>query len=299
MDPELVDVNVHPAKREVRFHRPGELRALIVEQVTEALRETAPVVVPEAIEEVVEVDPALMVPADAVPAPATSPARVPVPQAWTVDQQHELPVTGSGDAVAGGEKGRERPRLRVVGVLGKSYVLLEASDGLVLMDPVAARSRVLFDGMLRKAEGEALAQQGLLVPILVELEPRDHEVVMANRDNFLSAGLEVEAFGGQTIQVASVPALLAERDPKRLLLDLVDELVASEGGRRGRAQAFEVFAERVARLGARGEPCRSESAKGLLDELFACSLPYCAPNGRPTLVQLSFSELDRKFGKNP
>ena len=181
---------------------------------------------------------------------------------------------------------------------GKQAVTGLSSRDYDLMDPVAARSRILFETLLRESEGEAIARQGLLVPILLELEPRDHEVVRANLENFRGAGLEVEDFGGQTVQVAAVPALLGERDARRLVTDLIDELVSSEGGRRGHAQAFEAFAERVARLGARGEPCRSESAKSLLEELFACDLPYCAPDGRPTLVQLSRSELDRKFGKN-
>ncbi len=109
--------------------------------------------------------------------------------------------------------------------------------------------------------------------------------------------MEVESFGGVTVQLRSLPALLANADPRALLLDLVDEMVASAESRAGRTLAFERFAAELARVGARGGRCRVESAQALLDQLFTCDLPYCTPDGRPTIVQMSSSELARKFGK--
>jgi DNA mismatch repair protein MutL len=189
------------------------------------------------------------------------------------------------------------PSLRVVGVLDGRYVVLEASDGLVLLEAEAARERIYYEQFLRGAEAGGAESQGLLVPVLLQLEARDADVVLRNAENFREAGMEVESFGGVSVQLRSLPALLANEDPKALLLDLVDEMVASSESRAGRTLAFEKFAGELAMVGARGKRCRVESAQSLLDQLFSCELPYCTPAGRPTIVQMSSGELARKFGR--
>jgi DNA mismatch repair protein MutL len=310
MDPALVDVNVHPAKREVRFHRVGELRTLIVDAVEQALRtpRQAPVVVgrgavlPARHESSPEV-PAKEAPAvaggapderpapeESAVAPAARPFDVETARRWQAESQTEI-----DEHVP--EAPKQSPAFRIIGTMCGEYVLLEAHDGLVLLDPRAARERILYERFLQGAEEGTAESQGLLVPELLELDARDADVVCRNVDNFAEAGMEVESFGGVTVQLRALPAMLAGADPKALLLDLVDAL-GDDGGRRGgKALAFEKFAVRLARVGSQGEPCRGEAARVLLEELFSCDLPYCTPDGKPTLVQLSLSELGRKFGK--
>jgi len=210
------------------------------------------------------------------------------PQTWRAEVQEELPRE---------EEESGAPSFRVVGVLEDRYFVLEASDGLVLLEGEAARERILYENFLEGAKNGTMDSQGLLIPLLLELEPRDADVVSRNTKNFRESGMEVEPFGGVTIQLRSVPVLLKAADPRSLLLDLVDELVHTTEGRSGRMLAYEKFAEELARVGARGERCRVESAQALLDQLFACDQPYCTPGGRPTLVQFSSSEIRRKFGK--
>ncbi|HAT20977.1 MAG TPA: DNA mismatch repair endonuclease MutL [Verrucomicrobiales bacterium] len=330
VDPLLVDVNVHPSKREVRFHRSAELRALILEAVEGTVRgggkgfsgslgrggkQDLPIQNQEsevagenssiaessfgsqqreekadAGEQVGEGDPAVSgVEYSGVMASLRDERSFPSePQTWRVEVQEELTRE---------EEGSEVPPFRVLGVLEGRYLLLEASDGLVLLEGEAARERILFENFLEGAKQGTAESQGLLVPLLLELEPRDADVVLRNAENFRESGMEVEPFGGVTVQLRSVPVLLSSADPRSLLLDLVDELVHSAEGRSGRVLTFEKFAGELARVGARGERCRVESAQGLLDQLFACELPYCTPGGRPTLVQFSSSELRRKFGR--
>ncbi len=297
MDPLLIDVNVHPAKREVRFHRPAELRTLILEAVNRGLQPGASEVDGMGDSESQAVRPAEMpagvgLVADTLAETdeAKSPGPSPPPEArtWRAEVQEEFVRE---------ERPTSSPTFRVIGVLEGRYILLEEGDGLVLLEGEAARERILYEGILRGAREGAAEAQGLLVPLLLELEARDADVVLRNADNFREAGMEVESFGGVTVQVGSVPALLKGADPRQLLLDLVDELVQSAESRSGRVQTFEKFASELAKVGARGERCRPESAKALLDQLFACDLPYSTPAGRPVLVQFSSSDLRRKFGR--
>ncbi len=299
MDPALVDVNVHPAKREVRFHRPHELRALVVEAVERALNPPSP-----QRQQTQEIS-------RSAPLPSRiekneSPTLTPRPQTPAVfssshttavfphreEKQEELT-----DAITGRELAA-RPEFRLIGPLHDRYIVLEGEEGVVLLDPVAARERVVYENLLRASKDkEPVASQGLLVPELLELETLDAELVVRHAAHFADAGMAVEAFGGGTIKVSSLPAFLNVSDVRAFLLELVDELTETVGSRRGKAMAFETFAASLARRVGKREPCRIDHADALLESMFSCDLPYCTPDGRPTLIHISLSELDRKFGK--
>jgi DNA mismatch repair protein MutL len=307
LEPELVDVNVHPAKREVRFHRPLDVREAILEAVTNGVRprvsepvaekpafapkpagatrawpRPAPVQTALPMTEAFELRAGPVasarpapVPAEAPPAPIAAPSPAELPQA-------AVPVSVV-------------PAFRVLGLLHHRYVMMESEDGLVLFDPRAGRERVFYERLLNDREG-GLESQGLLVPELLELDPRDHELVLREREALAIVGIEVESFGGNTLQVRSLPSCLGIADPRPLVAALIDELLHESvpGGR----FAFERLAKLLARRAAIGLPVRLVETTALLGELFACELPYCAPDGRPTLTEYSIRELDRRFGQN-
>jgi DNA mismatch repair protein MutL len=303
MDPTLVDVNVHPAKREVRFHRPHEVRSLVAEAVETALR-PKPVEVPVApAEEPVglplaetgnspqprEVEETSHPPTPRASSSPGSPPRFP----HRTEQQEELTDT-SGDQLV------QRPEFNLIGPLHDRYIVLEGDEGVVLLDPVAARERVVYEDLIKGAqanEGRGIESQGLLVPELLELEALDADLVIRHAAHFLEAGMTVESFGGSTVKVSSFPFFLKVSDVRGFLLELVDELSATVGTRRGKAMAFESFAASLARRAGKREPCRIDHADTLLTAMFDCDLPYCTPDGRPTLIHISLNELDRKFGK--
>lgn len=280
LEPHLVDVNVHPAKREVRFHRPIDIREVIVEAVTSALRAKEPL--------------------PAVPTSAPAPGRPPeTSRPWPAPLAAQ-PVLPIGRPLPPAEvisvpapAGPAVPAFRALGLLHQRFVLLESEDGLVLFDPRAGRERIFYEKLLAGRE-EGVDSQGLLVPELVELDPRDHELLVRERDALAASGVELEPFGGNTVQVRSLPACLGVVDPRAFISALIDELLheAVPGGRFAR----ERLAKLLARRAATGLPVRMIETPPLLEALFACELPYCAPDGRPTLTEFSIRELERRFG---
>ncbi len=274
LEPQLVDVNVHPAKREVRFHRPFEVRDLISQAVAESLR-PAPAEVPEPAE---------------IPdwkSPVTMPSERPAFHPQQPELVIEIPET---ETIA---PKSNRPDFRLVGMLQDRYVILESSDGLVLFDPKAAQERILFE-RLAKERRAGMEAQNLLVPILMELDPRDLDLLLREKMSLLEAGLEIEAFGGNTLQIRSVPSCVEIDDPKAFLDDILEEML------HGPVSAGKFAFERLARIisnkaASRVNPRLSE-ANTLLEELFKCDLPYCAADGRPTLTEYNRKDIDRRFG---
>ena len=269
MEPQLVDVNVHPAKREVRFHRPFEVRDLISQTVAECLR-PAPVKRPEP-------------PQEKSTTPETRPTFHP--------HQPDLVIAPPAEATTTPK--RRAPDFLIIGMLQERYVIMESSDGLVLFDPKAARERILFERIFKERK-DGMETQSLLVPLLFELDPRDLDVLLRERVALLEAGIEVEAFGGNTLQVRSLPACLPTGDPRGFLDDLLEELL--HGPAAAGRFAFDRIAKAVAMKAAQRVTPRLGEAAALLEELFHCDLPYCGADGRPSLTEYNRKDIDRRFG---
>lgn len=309
MDPALVDVNVHPAKKEVRFHRPHEVRTLVSDAVQQALRapaspsdgpgvsdldDFAPVQREgtEAVESITTPEKGLHEPSQSVLRDAAPAAQSSGNFPYKAESQQDLEDRAGG-------KLYESPHFKIIGPLHDRYIVLEGNEGAVLLDPVAARERIVYEQLLMavSAGGGAITSQGLLVPELLELEALDADLVVRHSEHFADAGIQVESFGGNTVKVSSIPSFIKVSDVRGFLLELVDELHATVGTRHAKSIAYESFAGGLARRVGKREPCSIDHADLLLKSLFACDLPYSTPDGRPTLIHISLNELDRKFGK--
>lgn len=280
MEPQLVDVNVHPAKREVRFHRPHEVRDLISGAVAECLKPRPRDPLPLA--------------AACHSEPVSEPEQTVVSLAAMFHQtQQKLTMPGAGENAQIEERLSKAPRFRLVGMLQERYVIFESDSGLVLFDPKAARERIIFE-QLTRGRKTGLETQNLLVPVLIELDPRDLDHLLREKNALLEAGLEVEAFGGNTLQLRSLPAFLQMEDPKLFLSEILEETL------HGPASAGKFTFERLARIiaskAARRVVPRLAEAQRLLEEMFECDLPYCAADGRPTLTEYNRKDIDRRFG---
>jgi len=210
---------------------------------------------------------------------------------WRHEEQVEMPVADEAS-----EPVATTPDFRIVGALSDRYALLEGDEGLVLLEPKAARERIFYERLLEG--GEKIDSQGLLVPVLVELDVREVDLLMRNREHFDQAGFSLEAFGGQTVTISAAPAFLKAQDVKKPLIELVDSVIERDGSTKVKRLAYEGFSAKVAKVAARQDGWSVSSLPSLLEDLFRCDLPYCDPAGRPTLVQISYQDLDRKFGKS-
>lgn len=286
LEPTLVDVNVHPAKREVRFHRPLDLRDAILSAVAGGLRPPAPKpaapVVPQRVAE----------PAPAVARPIAAGFRAPQPMLASWVPPAAEPAAEPAVGVPEAPEKPAGPRFRPIGMLQRRYGVLESDDGLVLFDPKAARERILYETLLRQHD-EGMPAQRLLVPVLLDLDPRDHDLVVRERAALADAGIELEPFGGNTVQIHSLPACLGIGDPRPFLSEWLDETLheSAAGARFAFSRLARILAKRAAWLAIP----RFEEIPRLLDELFRCELPYCAADGRPTLSEFGMREIDRRF----
>jgi DNA mismatch repair protein MutL len=292
-----VDVNVHPAKTEVRFQNRWALERALEQIVQRAL--------------------------------GTSDAAPWVGRAWTpgqggaLPQPSTLPLPASRDATdglfaagasvaaapvtrdategvevpaAGAPAGAEIPVPDLV-QLRRTYLMYEHDDGVILVDQHSAHERVLYERFLRAMEGGAAPSQRLLFPETVHLSPDDADAFEANADLFSRLGYELESFGGHTLLVHAVPVPHPRFDALQCLRE---SLAALSGGREAATHArHERLAATVACKAAvkAGDPLSQDEMKALFRALTRATLPAHDVHGRSTIVRLSWDELDRRFGR--
>ncbi len=327
VDPGLVDVNVHPAKREVRFRRPADVTTAIIDAVASTLAahargstpeevpataaEPQPVTVKAAESGSLPLPPKPVARQQEAPLPEpvkVVPAPAPAKPAFTLrpvlePQQRELklpsatpPAPVQQPQTVPAPSQPSLPNFRHVGTLHGEYALFENTEGLVLLSPRAARERILFERLLA-ANKRPLLSQSLLMPALLEVDARDMGVARELLPQLERAGFRLSVFGRQTLRVEGIPALLPLRDVEPFLQRF---LALFSGGevRLGRARnPYEPFAMQLARQYARQEDIADllREPMPLLVDLLRCEIPYCTPGGKPTLFSYSLAEIDRKF----
>ncbi len=352
MPPDAVDVNVHPAKKEVRFHDGNGVRDAIADAIRRTLqgemrrpvsgvgftgsdssapREEQVDLVPPAETHSLRRDwggysagaastridnrqsasgeATAEAPAATVQERIDAAYRASRAETTLSDDAHDsegdeasqtVPLTAAGGSSghAPAEVAMRAEDFRLLGVLGKLYVLLEGREGLVLMDQHAAHERVLFEEMKRRMETGGVPSQQLLMPLTVELAPADFDVVSKNIETLNRLGIAAEPFGGNTLKVDSLPTFLKNDDPQAFLDAVIDELRGASRGLSSIRLGEDMVATTVCRHAVKAnDPLRDAELERLLADLLKCEMPYCCPHGRPTLIQMSFAELEKKFGR--
>jgi DNA mismatch repair protein MutL len=189
--------------------------------------------------------------------------------------------------------------LRLVGVVGRLYVVLESDRGLVLLDQHAAHERVLFEQMLRRLEQGPAPCQRLLLPETVELSARDADFLRAQLATLSRLGVGLSEFGERTFLLDGLPPFVRGVDPRQFVLQLLDDLRAAGPGVNPLRLGEEVIAKTVCRHAVKAnDPLQGPELEELIRDLRRCAMPYTCPHGRPTLIEFSYRELEKRFGRS-
>jgi DNA mismatch repair protein MutL len=308
INPEEVDVNVHPAKAEVRFRNQEKIFSFVQRSARKALLAYSPVpnvapslwgttrTVPSESRSTVGLDWAI-----GHDEPVGDLQRVESSDTSTGPGASQLSVGGSGQqsAISTSQQSTfERiPLLRLIGQIGATYIVAEGPDGLYLVDQHAAHERVLFEKLITQHEMKKVPSQSLLTPVVVTLPPQSANLLIANLPFLQHFGFVVEEFGPNTFQVRAMPSLFMGSDPSVALRALVEDFEEDEAPLQNEIE--KKLAARVCKRMAvkAGQALSSEEQRTLLTDLEACDSPRTCPHGRPTMIHLSVDVLERQFGR--
>lgn len=332
MPPEGVDVNVHPTKREVRFHKPTEVREAIIRAIRLALQGGESSTPPDSRPPEAPALEAANVSAPVSPAPSSpsqpeSPVRfTPLPPSTSFTYPLKVPSmpTGTGlplfpkrveASTPSTEIQSDQPFIhtshetsgssapwqwcRVLGILNGGYALLETEDGFVTLDPRAARERVLFEQLMANHDKDDAYSQRLLLPETVQLPPADSARLTKHLEVLQAMGFGVDSFGDSDhFVIESLPSILGDVSCRELLANIAHDL-ENAGVRRGTEKWRE---EIIAKAACRVMVGQTRTAtipeiEKLVAALVKTRMPYTCPRGKPTMIFTSYRELDRKFGK--
>jgi DNA mismatch repair protein MutL len=189
--------------------------------------------------------------------------------------------------------------LKLIGVIGKLYVVLESDRGLVLLDQHAAHERILFEQMLNRMEKGNAPSQRLLLPETVELPPRDAQFIRELLPTLQRLGVGLSEFGERTFLLDALPPFVKAGDPRRFVLALVDELKAAGESVNSMRLGEHTVAKTVCRHAVKANDyLTGPELESLVNDLRHCAMPYTCPHGRPTLIEMNYRELERKFGRS-
>ena len=189
--------------------------------------------------------------------------------------------------------------LRIIGVLGKVYVILESPRGMVLLDQHAGHERVLFEQTMRRLESQGpTPSQRLLLPETIELSVRDASFLREQLTCLTRLGIGLSEFGERTFLLDAVPPFVQVGNSRAFVIELIDELKAAGQQVNSMRLGEEVIAKTVCRHAVKAHDDLSTlELEKLLEELRQCDFPYTCPHGRPTFIEMNFRELDKKFGR--
>ena len=293
IEPQEVDVNVHPSKREVRFRNDGAIRRFVLGAITDTLRVAT---------EAEHLKAELIAPASENEVDSL-PTSIPTGQPLPIPMTPRAAKTTLRSTITGSQKLAESakvntPSWRLISILKGQYGLFDTPRGLVMLHLRYADQRVRFERILKSYKESTPPSQRMLIPHTVELEPLASEALVSHLDLINKQGFQVEEFGRHFYRIEALPAWLEPEQAEVFIRDMVD-LLRQRGGSR---KESELIWESVARLAVEGSYRRRDnlseaSVQQLAEALLDCETPHTSPSGKPTFSEISWSEWERRFGK--
>jgi DNA mismatch repair protein MutL len=312
LDPEDVDVNVHPAKTEVRFRSSDAIFRVVQRTVRRTLIDHAPIPQVQPSTPISAWQPSFDTHEATSQLARLEQLRSLQPVQSAVDRgsgiedhglvqvaRPETPIAvgGPSSVVEPPVTNNQLPPLRVIGQIGAMYVITEGPDGMYLIDQHAAHERVLYERFMADKAALNLAVQNLLDPIPVEVSPDESTLLEEHREALSAIGLQLEPFGSGTWLVRSIPALLINDDIRIALNELIADLIAGDlpFAANEEAKLITRVCKRAAIKG--GQVLSLQEMNGLIRQLELCASPRTCPHGRPTMIHFSASQMAREFGR--
>jgi DNA mismatch repair protein MutL len=300
-----VDVNVHPAKAEVRFRKSDEAFSVVERAVRRTLIYRAPVP---------QIEPAHWSTGPTASFGSSQPIFSNIPPRFDADSIPPLsqlpaavqasnfqpPITNDQSPISAAQPSLPTsyvPLLRVIGQIGAAYVVAEGPDGLYLIDQHAAHERVLYEAFSLQRAAAQIVSQALLDPVAVEVPPAAATILHTQIETLNHLGFSIEPFGGNTFLVRSLPTVIGQIDPARAVRVVVEDFEEDET-----VLAAEVEARLIARVCKRaavkaGQVLSPAEQLELVRRLESCQSPRTCPHGRPTMIHLSVDMLEKQFGR--
>ena len=274
LPPGEVDVNVHPAKTEVKFQNEHAVFGAVQKVVRRTLIELAPVL------KIEEVSATYGAPSTTRPLSGKLPLDTARPAASPLIPQTPM---------------LSLPVLRILGQLLSSYIIAEGSDGLYLIDQHAAHERILFEKIKHQRSQQEIKVQGLLDPATFEVNPRQEEVLKSHSGDLAEFGFSIELFGDRAYLVRAVPVLLYQKDWAGMLRELLDSFSGGDNRDWREEAAISMACHSAVRA---GQALTDDEMRELIRQLEQAALPHSCPHGRPTMIHLSSAQLGREFGRS-
>lgn len=283
ISPREVDFNVHPAKKEIKFRREREVRQFVYRAVQSAL--TTRRMIPPLITRPPSEKKA------AARRPASRPARS---EPITLKSNEGILVSEAGRGY--GARRVEKPEQAVTAIvqLKNSYILAQSAEEFYLIDQHAAHERILYEEVKARLDGADATAQKLLFPETVEFSPEEEEVVEEHIEDIRRVGFDIRKFGERTYVVEAVPALLREGAKQALLAEIVDEIIELRSKSEDMRHVIAASVACKAALKA-GDRLNDDEVDSLIRRLFETRMPFACPHGRPTMIRLSWEEIERRF----
>lgn len=290
IDPETIDVNVHPAKTEIRIEKENELYDAVYSAVKEALDKSQ--LIPEVKE--TGFQKSISVPQVYSPAASSLPKnsygrgapfspRIAPKQAMIRETAEEVHF-------------RKLPAMQIIGNMNNSYIIASSPDSMYLVDQHAACERINYEMITKKKSAETQKGQALITPKIVNLSLKDAAVIRDNIELLKNSGFDIEPYSENSFSVRSVPVILGRQYDDKMITEIIDGIVEA-----ARTSGLDDLKDSIIKMIAckasvkAGERMEDKEIIDLLKDLEACDSPYTCPHGRPTIIEMTMKEIEKRF----